>query len=116
MVYMFWAIWKFPWFRKCAAQIRNYVIANKFRNGKANLKIAQHISKFRYKTEEWPRDDAGGTSTHHERQRFDTAKNPIPIEMSKTISKDKGQKIVQQLKINTVAHDSSSGWKRVRFC
>ena len=36
-------------------------------------------------------------------------KNAIPIEMSKTISKDKGQKIEHSLKIDTVAHRSSCG-------
>ena len=110
---MFCGICKFTQFWNCAAQIRNYVVANQVRNGNPNFELAQldfeiarRNLKFRYRQRrKYVQEAQASIVSDSVWKRL--AKNAIP---SKTILKDKGQKIMRLLKINTVAHCSSSGW------
>ena len=61
---------------------------------------------------------AGDTSCDYQQQRFDyqrplSLQNAMPVETSKTIAKDKEQKIAWLVKSNPIAHSSSSGLEKV---
>ena len=103
-------------FKIALRKFRNYVhvFTNQFWNRNPISKLRSSISKFRYSRQSEHVQEAQepiiiDTVLKH------SAKNAISIETNKMILKDKGQKIVQPLKIDTVANHSISRWKHVRL-